>query len=368
MAETRNGLSTEFISHPGETLLELLEQYGVSQKELSIKTQTSEKHINEIIKGKKDISVAFAKKLENVFKPSASFWINRQNIYDEKIETIRIIENISKEEKQALKQFPISELVELGYLKDERNSTEQVLALRKFSGTSNLLNTVDVLGYMLPNLTFKTDNTKSKDNPYKMYAWLRMCQIETESIYNPNAYNAKLLRESLDEIKGLSRLEDFDKAYRKVSEILYNCGINFRIVHNFSGLNVQGFIKPINENVSLCVTIKWHSEDVFWFALFHEFGHLLHKRNSKPYLDLYEGDEEDEANSFARDHLIKPESYSRLINHISKYTIIQCARENNVCPAVVVGRLTKDKYIKPNMYRNFIAKLEWDNQSSSRGN
>ena len=121
MAETRNGLSTEFISHPGETLLELLEQYGVSQKELSIKTQTSEKHINEIIKGKKDISVAFAKKLENVFKPSASFWINRQNIYDEKIETIRIIENISKEEKQALKQFPISELVELGYLKDERN-------------------------------------------------------------------------------------------------------------------------------------------------------------------------------------------------------------------------------------------------------
>ena len=149
MTETRNGLSTEFISHPGETLLELLEQYGVSQKELSIKTQTSEKHINEIIKGKKDISVAFAKKLENVFKPNASFWINRQNIYDEKIETIRTIENITKEEKEALKQFPIDELVKYGYLSDDRNETERVLSLRKFSGTSNILNTVDVLNYII---------------------------------------------------------------------------------------------------------------------------------------------------------------------------------------------------------------------------
>ena len=230
MAETRNGLSTEFISHPGETLLELLEQYGVSQKELSIKTQTSEKHINEIIKGKKGISVAFAKKLENVFKPNASFWINRQNIFDEKVETLRIVANISKEEKQVLKQFPVSELIKLHYLEDERNDVEKVLSLRKFAGTSNLLNTIDVLNYMLPNLAFKTDNTKSKANPYKMYSWLRMCQIETETIYNPNVYDAKMLKDSLDEIKKLSLLKDFDLAYSKVSKMLYDCGINFKIV------------------------------------------------------------------------------------------------------------------------------------------
>lgn len=366
MMEIRNGLSTEFISHPGETLLELLNQYDISQKELSIKTQTSEKHINEIIKGKKDISVAFAKKLENVFKPSASFWINRQNIYDEKIETIRIIENITKEEKEVLKQFPVDELVKFGYLSDDRNEIEKVLSLRKFSGTSNLLNTVEVLDYMLPNLAFKTDNTKSKTNPYKMYSWLRMCQIETESIYNPNEYNSKLLRDSLDDIKRLSSLMDFDKAYKGISRILFDCGINFKIVHNFKGLNVQGFIKPINDNVSLCVTIKWHSEDVFWFTLFHEFGHLLHKRNSKPFIDLYD-DEEDEANSFARDHLIRPDTYERLVNRISKYSIIRCARENGVCPAVIVGRLTKDKYIKPNMYRDLIRKLEWGDEANSGG-
>lgn len=359
MIETRNGLSTEFISHPGETLLELLEQYSISQKELSIKTQTSEKHINEIIKGKKDISVAFAKKLENVFKPNASFWINRQNIYAEKIESIRIIENISKEEKDLLKMFPIDELVKLHYLSDDRNEIEKILSLRKYCGTNNLLNTLPILNYLLPTMSFKTDNTNSKENPYKLYAWLRMCQIETESIYNPNTYDSKLLRDSLSEIKRLSRLSNFNQAHKRITEILYNCGINFKIVHNFCGLNVQGFIKPVSNNVSLCVTIKWHAEDVFWFALFHEFGHLLHKRNSRPYIDIFGNNEEDEANSFARDCLIRPDTYKTLIANISKSSILKCANENEICPAIVVGRLIKDKYLKHGMYHDLIRKLDW---------
>ena len=49
MIETNNGLSVEFISHPGDTLAELMEQYGVSQKELSLKTQTSEKNKEVIL-------------------------------------------------------------------------------------------------------------------------------------------------------------------------------------------------------------------------------------------------------------------------------------------------------------------------------
>ena len=133
MAEIVNGLSTEFISHPGETLLELLEQNNISQKELALKTQTSETQINLIIKGKKDISVQFAKKLENVFHPSASFWINRQNIYDEKMESIRIRENISIEEKEIYKKYPIKHLISLGYIKDERNEVENILSLRKIA-------------------------------------------------------------------------------------------------------------------------------------------------------------------------------------------------------------------------------------------
>lgn len=361
MVETKNGLSIEFISHPGDTLLELLEQYGVSQKELSLKTQTSEKHINEIIKGKKSITVSFAKKLENVFKPSASFWISRQNIYDERIESLRLIENISQEEKEVVSLFPIQELSEFGYIKAGRNVVENVLILRKFAATSNLLNTPNVLEYMLADVNFKIDNTPSTFNEYKLYSWLRMCQLETEDKYNPNIYSEKRLKESLNKLKELSLLDDFNLAYERLINILFECGINFRIVKNFKSLPVQGFIKTVNNNVSLCTTIKWHREDVFWFTLFHEIGHLLSKRNSYAFID-FRDDEETKANNFARDFLISPSSYKELEHDINELNIINCARLNNVCPAVVVGRLEKDKKIPPNHYKYLVRKIVFANE------
>ena len=73
------------LSHPGDTLFELLEQNNISIEDLSIKTHTSEKYISEVINGKKSISPSFAKKLESVFKLSGTFWINRQQIYDKKV-------------------------------------------------------------------------------------------------------------------------------------------------------------------------------------------------------------------------------------------------------------------------------------------
>lgn len=358
MTGTRNGLSTEYISHPGDTLLELLEQYGVSQKELSIKTQTSEKHINEIIKGKKNITISFAKKLENIFKPSASFWVNRQGIYDEKMESIRIIENISLEEKGLVKRFPIKELVEYGYLEDNRNEVENVLSLRKFASTSTLCNTPELLSYIVSDSSFKTDVTSPSSDPYKLYSWLRICQIESDSIYNPNNFDIKKLKSSLDDIKRLSLLYDFKEAYDKITTILFDCGINFRIVKNIKGLPVQGYIRTVQNNVSLCLTIKWHREDVFWFTLFHEFGHLFNKRNNRAFIDMKD-DEEDNANAFARDYLIKPSTFEILKKNINEATIKECARVNEICPAIVVGRLTKEKLISEKTYSYLIRHIVW---------
>ena len=357
MTATKNGLSTEFISHPGDTLLELLEQYGISQKELSLKTQTSEKHINEIIKGKKGITVSFAKKLENVFKPSATFWINRQTIYDEEIESIRIVENISDEEKNTTKRFPLKELVRFGYIQEGNGEIENVLILRKYCGVSNLLSVNEVMNHLLYGTAFKKDATSHSDDPYVLYSWLRMCQLETESIYNPNVFDSKKLRTKLHDIKRLSKLDDINKVYEIVVAILYDCGINYRMVRNFKSLSVQGYIKNVNNNVSLCTTLKYHREDVFWFTLFHEIGHLLSIRNTRAFVD--ERNDEDDANSFARDYLINHDSYRRLLNHISERSIIECAKENDICPAIVVGRLANEQKIRYNQFNYLVRKIEW---------
>ncbi|MGB4393385.1 MAG: helix-turn-helix domain-containing protein, partial [Tepidanaerobacteraceae bacterium] len=63
MVKNTNGLSREFIIHPGETLKEILEDRGMSQKELALRTGVTEAHVSSIVNCQKAISVSYAKKL-----------------------------------------------------------------------------------------------------------------------------------------------------------------------------------------------------------------------------------------------------------------------------------------------------------------
>lgn len=85
METKMTGLPSEMIIHPGETLKEVLENKNMSQKELVLKTGVSTKYISSVLRGKKNISVLFAKKLEYALNIEAEFWVNLQNSYDKEI-------------------------------------------------------------------------------------------------------------------------------------------------------------------------------------------------------------------------------------------------------------------------------------------
>ena len=96
--ENTTGLSREFIIHPGEILMEFLDEREMNQKELAIRTGFSEKHISSVLNGKNDISSAFAKKLEYALGIDYSFWMNLQNNYDKDIMKYEELHNITDEE------------------------------------------------------------------------------------------------------------------------------------------------------------------------------------------------------------------------------------------------------------------------------
>ena len=86
------GLSNDFIIHPGETLAEVLQDRKMSQKELAIKTEVSEKYISAVISGQQNISSSFANKLEYALGIEKEFWINLQANYEREKNYVR--ENI----------------------------------------------------------------------------------------------------------------------------------------------------------------------------------------------------------------------------------------------------------------------------------
>ena len=171
------GLSRDMIIHPGETLAEAIEERGMSQRELAIRTGMTEKHISTVISGQKNISPLFARRLEYALGIEASFWINLQRNYDEEILEYEEIHDISEEEygvldhlKEATKTF-----VEQGLIQVSNKKYEMVISYRTLLGVSNLLD--------IPKLSALNSyymQTNKKTDPYSLYAWQRLCELSNE--------------------------------------------------------------------------------------------------------------------------------------------------------------------------------------------
>jgi addiction module HigA family antidote len=62
----------------GETLQEILDNRGLSARDLALQSNIEEQHIHDIIAGRKMISSADAEALERILGIDKSFWLNLQ--------------------------------------------------------------------------------------------------------------------------------------------------------------------------------------------------------------------------------------------------------------------------------------------------
>ena len=236
MMEKMNGLSLDFIIHPGETIKEVLEEKQMNQEELAIRTGFSPKHVSEVVNGKKGISPSFAKSLEYVFGIPASFWINLQGIYDKELleykEQVEIDENEVNIIKQLKELIKYAEKLEI--IKKTKNEISQIIELRNICNFTNL---TYINKLCTSAVAFRKSQT-IETNLYVLYVWLRICELIAEKIKIENEYNEEKLRANISNIKKCMFLEVND-AMRELTKIFAECGIVFRVVENFTGAPVQ---------------------------------------------------------------------------------------------------------------------------------
>jgi len=79
----KNRYNPDYISPPGETLQEILEEKGMAQDELAKQIGKTKAIVNEIINDKAAITPDIALQLEMVLGIPASFWNNRDRQYQE---------------------------------------------------------------------------------------------------------------------------------------------------------------------------------------------------------------------------------------------------------------------------------------------
>ena len=356
------GLSPDLIIHPGETLAEILRDREMSQKELSVRTGMTEKHISTVVKGQKNISVAFAKKLEYALGIDAGFWINLQANYDRELLEFEEVNNITEEELAVLK--PLKQIMEYfvarKLLDENANEAERILRLRKVLAVSNLT--------AIPKITYNAAyraqvNTNINVDVYVLYAWQRICELVTKKITVSGELNISLLKRFIPDIKKLM-FEDINIVQGKLEEIFAQCGIAFKIVKHFKGAPVQGFIKKTeDEKLILCMTIRKKRADIFWFTLFHEIGHIINGDINQRFIDFNstQSDAEAKADIYARDILMNAREYKDFVlkGNFSMSAIESFAKKQGVKSYIVIGRLQSDKKIGWDQYNEKIVLYEW---------
>lgn len=106
------------------------------------------------------------------------------------------------------------------------------------------------------------------------------------------------------------------------------------------------------------ITSRGKDADKFWFSLFHELGHIILGHVGSE-TELTEK-EENEANTWAADALISPESFQWLVEtgEYTKQTVCDFAKTQNIAPSIVVGRLQREGIIRYNRLNDLKEKCE----------
>lgn len=339
------------VIHPGRTLEDELDYYGVTQKWLAERTGLTEKHISDIINEKVNISADVATRLANVFGGSASFWINLDANYRADKARMEARHN-AEAEVDYLDKIPYKVLEVAGYVEKTSDKIDQVLNMQRFFGV-NALNLV----LKSQSVAFRKSKHAHPINPYLIAAWLRHGEIEAMRLQSVEDYDSDKLRAAMLEIRKMTRM-DVGEAIDSIKNILFSCGVILVVSKFLNGTYINGATRWIGRNPMIQLSDRGKRDDILWFTLFHEIGHiLLHsKKDSFIEIEDVEQDEEKElaADNFAKEYLIPDVQYNIFIDEcggvISKERIIEYSNRIDIAPSILLGRLQREHKVAYRQY------------------
>lgn len=360
MAVKKIGISRDLIIHPGETIADVLEERGITQAELAVRTGVSTAYVSNVIAGKKDISAKFAFGLEYALGVPKSFWLNLQANYDAELLEFNKEQSITEEERGARESLKdiVKYLRQKGRIPVGEKKDQSILSLRKELQVSNLA----CLKEIVPSGAFRMANNAV--DPYVLGAWIIMCQNMADNRSLTTQFDALKINQLVKEVK-MIMLSHATNIQKELQETMACYGIDFSVVKNFRGAPVQGYINQKKDKTyQMVLTIRGAYADIFWFSLFHELGHIVNGDIGKTNKFVDAGTDEDRENAadmFARDRLIDKEKYAEFINRhdYSIGAIKQFAESQDVMPYVVIGRLQKEKYLDYKCLSQYKVRYKW---------
>lgn len=356
----QNEYHPEFVSPPGETLLETLDTFGMSQAELARRMSRPVKTINEIIQGKAAITAETALQLEQVLNIPASFWLKREQHYRESLARLAEGDRL-KSWVDWLKEFPIREMTRRGWLPSRSDKAQQVFEALKFFGVASPDAWHAIWEYKV--VVYRKSGVP-KSNFGAVTAWLRQGELEARKI-ECAPYNADAFRDALHHIRALT-VESVDFFQEELVRLCANAGVAMVFVQELPRTGICGSTQWLTPTKALVqLSLRYKTDDQLWFTFFHEAGHILRHGKRQLFLELEQKDREEaeeEANLFASNILIDPVQWQRFAAsnaYRSKAGVQEFAQNVGIAPGIAVGRLQHEGLLPFDHCNDLKRRLEW---------
>ena len=322
----------------GKHLKEYLEFYNISQSEFATRLNITQKHMNEILNGKTDISLDIALAIQNLTDIPVEFIIKSE--YKKKIENYLYLKYSEEELKTMLKKrFLIKELEEREWI--------------KFNNITNIVqNYIDIFEYLkvrdfeaLDKINEKTLFKKTGDDINKLSLWIARCDNLSKE-QKVETYIKENFNFLIDDLKKLAYEESIN--IEKIQKLLNCYGIYFVVEKALTGSKVRGCFKVKMKNPAIYITKNYSGKDSFYYELFHELGHCRSDYNEAKSKVIVEGDEKKElrADNFAINTMISKDIWEEIIKDYSENNIKVISEKYKIPMSFIVGRLAKLNYIK----------------------
>lgn len=293
----------DYVSPPGETLLEILETIGMTQAELAQRTGRPKKTINEIIQGKAAMTPETALQFELALGVPARFWNSREQLYRESLARLAKEQRL-KDWAGWLKEIPLKTMMERGWIPAVTDKAQQVFEALKFFGVASPEAWHEV--WAQETGAFRKASV-SEGNIGAVAAWLRQGELEAQSI-DCAPYDAEAFRDALGRMRALA-VEPPDVFQPKLVRCCASAGVAVTFVPELPQIGIYGATRWLTPNKALIqLSLRYKTDDQLWFTFFHEAAHILLHGKRAIFLedDIPESSEEEEANVFATDILISP--------------------------------------------------------------
>ena len=352
MTKKPKGFQPDRVSPPGDTILDLMQERGWNQAELSQRLGFSTKHLNQLTKGKVPLSDEAALRLERVLGSTASFWLNREARYRE-----RLARTEAQEKYRAwtgwLDQLPLAELKKIDIIPRQRltDAVKPALVetLLQFFGVASPEQWQQRYGDM--QASFRRTRQNQADLG-AIAAWLRLGEIKAEKL-ETGKYNKTKFTQALNQIRELT-IQPPQQFTPEMRRLCLQAGVKLVFVPAIPRAHVSGVARWLNRsNPLIQLSLYGKTNDKFWFTFFHEAAHILLHADGKN--DIYldgpndtsgNSRQEHEADQWAGEQLIPSAYHHELAMLRSESEIRAFADKINIHPGIVTGRLQHEKRIK----------------------